>query len=176
MLLGGDEFRRTQRGNNNAYCQDNETSWVDWTHLEQHQEIYRFAHGMIAFRCAHPVLSKEEFYTDAEIQWLNPAGGLPDWFDPKGQKLACLIQDNGRGVLFLMFNAGTNGTEFGLPPLPQGFRWHLAVDTSHLAPQDLFAAGAEALVDNSRTYRLEARSSAILLARKQESVPRRASV
>ena len=50
MLLGGDEFRRTQGGNNNAYCQDNETSWYDWTCLERHQEIYRFARGLIAFR------------------------------------------------------------------------------------------------------------------------------
>ena len=65
--------------------------------LEQHQEIYRFAQGMIAFRRAHPVLSKEQFYTDAEIQWLNPAGGLPDWFDPKAKKLACLIQEDGQG-------------------------------------------------------------------------------
>ena len=73
MLLGGDEFRRTQGGNNNAYCQDNETSWVDWTHLEQHQEIYRFAQGMMAFRRAHPILSKEQFYTDAEIHLVQPA-------------------------------------------------------------------------------------------------------
>jgi glycogen operon protein len=176
MLLGGDEFRRTQRGNNNAYCQDNETSWVDWTHLEQHQEIYRFAHGMIAFRCAHPVLSKEEFYTDAEIQWLNPAGGLPDWFDPKEKQLACLIQENGQSALFLMFNAGTNGADFDLPPLPRGFHWHQAIDTSRSAPQDLFAAGEEPLMDNSKTYRLEARSSAILLERKQESVSGKGTV
>jgi pullulanase/glycogen debranching enzyme len=110
----------------------------------------------IAFRCAHPVLSKEQFYSDAEILWLNPAGVLPDWFDPKEKRFACLIQENGQGALLLMFNAGTNGTNFGLPPLPPGFRWHLAVDPSRLAPQDLFAAGEEALVDNSKTYRLEA--------------------
>jgi glycogen operon protein len=116
------------------------------------------------------VLSKEQFYSDAEIQWLNPAGGLPDWFDSKERRLACLIQENGHGALLLMFNAGTNETNFGLPPLPPGFTWHLAVDTSQLAPRDLFAAGEEALVDNSQTYRLEARASAILLARKQESV------
>ena len=176
MLLGVDELRRTQRGNNNAYCQDNETSWVDWTHLEQHQEIYRFAHGMIAFRCAHPVLSKEEFYTDAEIQWLNPAGGLPDWFDPKEKQLACLIQENGQSALFLMFNAGTNGADFDLPPLPLGFHWHQAIDTSRSAPQDLFAAWEEPLMDNSKTYRLEARSSAILLERKQESVSGKGTV
>jgi pullulanase/glycogen debranching enzyme len=61
MLLGGDEFRRTQRGNNNAYCQDNEVSWFDWSLLEEHKEIQRFTRGMIAFRRAHPVLRKEEF-------------------------------------------------------------------------------------------------------------------
>ncbi|HUB66331.1 MAG TPA: glycogen debranching protein GlgX, partial [Candidatus Methylacidiphilales bacterium] len=69
MLLGGDEFRRTQHGNNNAYCQDNETSWYDWRFLKQHQEIYRFTREMIAFRRAHPVLSQERFYTDSEIHW-----------------------------------------------------------------------------------------------------------
>ncbi|MEO8340255.1 MAG: glycogen debranching protein GlgX, partial [Nitrospirota bacterium] len=55
MLLGGDEFRRTQRGSNNAWCQDNKTSWFDWDYLEQHSDIYRFARGMVAFRRAHPV-------------------------------------------------------------------------------------------------------------------------
>ena len=176
MLLGGDEFRRTQGGNNNAYCQDNETSWFDWTYLEQHQEIYRFARGMIDFRGAHPVLSKEQFYTDAEIRWLSPNGGLPDWFDPKEKKLACLIQVSGQAALLLMFNAGTEDTDFRLPTLPQGSRWHLAVDTSRPAPEDLFAAGTEAPVDQSKPYRLQERSSAICLVRRQESVSAEGSV
>ena len=77
MLLGGDEFRRTQAGNNNAYCQDNETSWYDWSFLEKHREIFRFTCGMIAFRRAHLILSKEQFYTDDEIQWFSPQGGSP---------------------------------------------------------------------------------------------------
>jgi isoamylase len=170
MLLGGDEFRRTQGGNNNAYCQDNEMSWHDWSCLEQHRETFRFAGGMIAFRRAHPILSQEHFYTDAEIHWFSPHGGLPHWTDLKEKQLACLIQENGQGALFLMFNAGTNGTEFGLPPLPQGLRWRLAVDTSRSAPQDLCAAGEELLLDNSTTYHVGSRSSVILLARKQESV------
>jgi glycogen operon protein len=169
MLLGGDEFRRTQRGNNNAYCQDNETSWIDWTHLEQHREIFRFTRGMIAFRRAHSILTTEEFYTGAEIQWFGSQGGLPNWADPRCKTVACLIHENGQDMLFLMFNAGTVETDFGLPALPQGFRWHLAVDTSRLAPQDLFAAGEEALVDDSKTYHVEAHSSAILVARKQKS-------
>ncbi|HXJ42825.1 MAG TPA: hypothetical protein VNH18_26320 [Bryobacteraceae bacterium] len=91
MLLGGDEFRRTQRGNNNSYCQGNDITWFDWTYFEQHQEIYRFALGMIAFRCVHSILSKEQFYTDAEIDWFSPQGGLPNWADSKGKELACII-------------------------------------------------------------------------------------
>jgi glycogen operon protein len=169
MLLGGDEFRRTQRGNNNAYCQDNETSWVDWTHLEQHREIFRFTRGMIAFRRAHSILTTEEFYTGAEIQWFGSQGGLPNWADPRYKTVACLIHENGQDGLYLMFNAAVKETDFGLPTLPQGFRWHLAVDTSRLAPQDLFAAGEEALVDDSKTYHVEACSSAILVARKPKS-------
>jgi hypothetical protein len=105
----------------------------------------------------------------AEIHWFGPQGGSPNWPDPKEKNLACVIQENGQGALFLMFNAGTNGTDFGMPPLPQGFCWHLAVDTSRLAPQDLLARG-EQMLDDSEAYHLEARSSAILLARKQESV------
>jgi len=176
MLLGGDEFLRTQGGNNNAYCQDDETSWIDWTYLEKHQEIYRFAQGMIAFRRAHPIVSKEQFYTDAEISWFNAQQGSPNWADPKCKKLACLIHENGQDRLYLMFNAGTEETDFGLPTLPQGYRWRLAADTSRSAPQELFAPGEEMLLDNSTTYHVEARSSAILLARKHESARRGGSV
>jgi glycogen operon protein len=166
MLLGGDEFRRTQRGNNNAWCQDNDISWFDWTYPERHREICRFTRGMIAFRRAHPVLSEERFYTDAEIHWLGRAGGSPNWFDPEEKALACAIRESGQVSLLLMFNAGTNPADFAFPPLPRGFRWHLAVDTSGSAPQDLFTAGEEPAVDHSKPWSLKARSSAIFVARK----------
>src|SRR5580693_2126546 len=91
MMLGGDEFRRTQRGNNNAYCQDNEVSWFDWSLLEKHKEIHRFTRGMIAFRRTHPVLRTENFYTDSEIKWFAPNGGTPGWADPRQKSFACLI-------------------------------------------------------------------------------------
>jgi hypothetical protein len=71
-------------------------------------------------------------------------------------------------MLFLMFNAGMVETAFGLPGLPRGFGWHLAIDSSRLAPQDLFAPGEEAILDNSKTYRVAARSSAILVVRTQK--------
>jgi isoamylase len=165
MLLGGDEFRRSQGGNNNAYCQDNETSWLDWRDLERHQEISRFTRGMIDFRRAHPVLSAEHFYTDAEIHWFGPQGGLPDWVDPGAKQFGCLLHEDAQHALFLVFNAGDAAVEFGLPPALPDTHWHLAVDTARDAPDDLFAAGEAAALDNSQTYRLGARSSAILLAR-----------
>jgi glycogen operon protein len=119
---------------------------------------------MIAFRDAHPVLSKEQFYTDAGIHWLGPQGGVPNWADSKEKQLACLIHEDEQRALCLMFNAGADAVDFGLPPAPPGARWHVAVDTSRGAPQDLFAAGEEPLWDDPRTYHLSARSSAILLA------------
>ena len=165
MLLGGDEFRRTQGGDNSAYCQDNEISWVDWSRLQQHQEIHRFAQGMIAFRRAHPILSQERFYTDAEIHWFNPHGDLPHWTDPKEKQFACLIDEDQKNALFLMFNAGTEGADFKLPPMPSGARWHLAVDTSRETPGDLNAEGEDSLGEEVHTYLLGPRAGAILLAR-----------
>jgi isoamylase len=165
MLLGGDEFRRTQRGNNNAYCQDNETSWHDWSRLERHGEIFRFARGMITFRRAHPILSKEQFYTDAEIHWFGPKGRFLDWADTKEKQVACLIHEDAQRSLCLMFNAGIDAVDFGLPRVPPGARWYVAVDTNRDAPSDLFAAGEEPLWSDEQTYPLSPRSSAILLAR-----------
>jgi isoamylase len=165
MLLGGDEIRRTQGGNNNAYCQDNETSWYDWSRLEQHKEIFRFVSGMIAFRRAHPILSKEQFYTDVGIQWFGPQGGLPDWEDQKEKQFACLIHEDEQSALYLMFNAGSDAIDFGLPPLPPQAQWYLAVDTAREEPGDMFAAGEEPLWENPQTYQLSPRTSAILLVR-----------
>ena len=166
MLLGGDEFRRTQGGNNNSYCQDNETNWIDWTRLEQHQEIYRFTHGMIAFRRTHPILSKEQFYTDAEIHWFGPQGEIPSWAGPKEKHLACMIHEDEQSGLYLMFNAGVETVDFDLPPLMPLAQWHVAVDTFREAPQDLFAAGKELFWEDPQTYQLGPRASAILLARR----------
>ena len=165
MLLGGDEFRRTQGGNNNAYCQDNETSWHDWTRLERHKDVFRLTRGMIAFRRAHPIVSEEHFYTDAEIHWLGPQGGLPNWAEPKEKQLGCLIHEDEQRALCLMFNAGADAVDFRLPAVPPEARWHLAVDTSRAAPQDLFATGEEPPWEDPQTYHLSPRSSAILLAR-----------
>ncbi len=165
MLLGGDEFRRTQQGNNNAYCQDNEISWYDWSFLQRHREIYRFTRRMIAFRRAHPVLRREEFYTEADIRWFSPTGEPPNWSDPREKRLACLILGEKGEDLYLMFNADENAASFVLPPPPRGGRWHLAVDTSRPCPHDLYEKGEEPLLDSQGAYRVSCRSSVILIAR-----------
>ena len=157
MLLGGDEFRHSQRGNNNAYCQDNDTSWYDWRDLQRNADIHDFVERMIAFRWAHPVLSRERFYTPAEVSWLTPSLVVPDWNDPDARALGCLIRDSeGPDTLYLMFNAEDEPVTFQIPSAPERCRWRLAVDTA----TDVPLHGAE--VAGSRT--LESRSSVVLVA------------
>jgi glycogen operon protein len=163
MLLGGDEVRRSQRGNNNAYCQDNEVSWFDWTLGERHKEIQRFTRGIIAFRGAHPVLRKEVFYTETDIRWFAPNGATPNWTDERQKSFACLILGQTEPDLFLMFNASTRSVDFAIPALPASKVWRLAVDTSRSAPHDLFEAGKEPSMQGQISFRVEPRSSAILL-------------
>jgi glycogen operon protein len=168
MLLGGDEFRRTQSGNNNAYCQDNEVSWFDWSLLEKHEEIHRFTRGMIAFRRAHNVLRREDFYAEADIKWFAPNGASPNWADYWQKSIACLILGRTEPDLLLLFNADANPVDFNLPGLPAGKIWRLAVDTSRTAPEDLFESGKEASMQGKIGFRLEPRSSAILLTDESE--------
>jgi isoamylase len=119
-------FRRTQRGDNNAYCQDNEMSWFDRSLLEKHTEIQRFTRGMIGFRRAHA-----------------PNGGLLEWTDER--KFMCLIFRQTEPDSFLLFNADTRSVDFAIPALPTNNIWRLTVDTSRTAPDDLFEAGKQAL-------------------------------
>ncbi|HVB33611.1 MAG TPA: glycogen debranching protein GlgX [Patescibacteria group bacterium] len=165
MLLGGDEFRRTQRGNNNAYCQDNQISWYDWGLAEKNREIHRFCRGMIAFRRAHPVLRQETFYTVDDLRWFNPEGAVPDWFDPETRSLACLIFGRGEPDLCLIFNAGVEPAAFVLPKPFAGGSWRLAADTFRDPPQDFLEDGRELTFENQGLYRVGPRSSVILLAR-----------
>jgi isoamylase len=163
MLLGGDEFRRTQQGNN-AYCQDNEISWYDWAFLDRHREVYQFVRGMIAFRRAHPVLSRETFYTDLSIRFFNPAGETPDWFNPQKKCLGCLILGKDEPDLCMLFNAGAGSETFALPATPQGSRWQLAVDTFRPSREELFPAGKELPLEEQTGYRVGPCSSVILIA------------
>jgi glycogen operon protein len=164
MLLGGDEFRRSQRGNNNAYCQDNEISWVDWSLLQRHNEVFQFARGVFALRRAYPVLHREDFYTIEDIYWFNPDTNHPDWFDGRQKCLACLIVGQEGPDLYLMFNADSAPISFVLPPSPRRVPWWLAADTAQASPRDCYAPGQEASLPDPNGYAVEARSSVILVA------------
>lgn len=165
MLLGGDEFRRTQQGNNNAYCQDNIISWYDWTFLKKNAEIFRFAQGMIAFRKAHPIFSKEKFYTEDEIQWFNADGFRPDWFDPNEKRLGALIFEGNEAVYYLMFNAHETGIDFILPMLAENRAWFLAVTTAGASPNDLILKEEQMPLVDANIFHVQGRSSVILIAR-----------
>lgn len=167
MLLGGDEFRRTQSGNNNAYCQDNELSWYDWRLLETNHEVFRFVCEAIALRRRNPVLSLDAFYADEDIQWFGPADRPPDW-DGATRALGCLIRpamsgnDRLRGTaLCLLVNAGETPVEFVLPPASAA-GWRVAIDTGNTAPGDIFACGTEPPVTDQRLYELGIRALAVL--------------
>jgi glycogen operon protein len=165
MLLGGDEFRRTQQGNNNAYCQDNEIGWVDWSRRETHEAIHRFTREMIRFRRNHAVLRQEEFYGSRDVHWFDPGGQVPQWDDPSARRLGLHIRAGDGPDLCFLFNAGTEPMGFVLPALPDGTRWHRKADTARPEPEDVQPPGDERPLDNQQHYRVDARSSVILIGR-----------
>lgn len=112
MILGGDEFARTQEGNNNAYCQDNPTSWYDWALAEANADLTRFVREVIRLRKATPALRAARFYTSEEISWLGPFGEPPAWHGP-GNRLGCVIS-SGAVALAVLFNATPKLCSFDL--------------------------------------------------------------
>ena len=166
MLLGGDEFRRTQRGNNNAYCQDNECPGTIGGCSTKIAELFRFARGLIAFRKRNPVLSTDAFYAPDDVEWFGESGEPVRW-DGNSRSLGVLVQphlaDTSRiqpAALCLLFNAAQSPAEFRLPSVAS--RWHLCLDTGKTAPDDIVAAGAEPSIRDGGQYRLMPRSLAVL--------------
>jgi glycogen operon protein len=121
------------------------------------------AMSLTAIRRAHPVLRREDFYTGADIQWFAPGGAAPDWNDQRQKSFACLILARTEPDLFLMFNADTRPVDFAIPALRVHKSWRLAADTFRPAPDDLFEAGKEPSIEGQISFRVEPRSSAILL-------------
>jgi isoamylase len=162
MLSGGDEFRRTQNGNNNAYCQDNETSWYDWALVARNAALVRFVSRLGSLRRAHPVLATDRFYTSAEIQWLGTDGFAPGW-DGHHNRVGCMIREQEGGALCLLFNATTDTVRFALPSPPSG-RWRIALDTSRAAPDDAPGEPARELLPDRRHARVAARSVMVVVS------------
>jgi glycogen operon protein len=164
MLLGGDEFRRTQYGNNNAYCQDNEIGWWCWDRRETHDEIHRFTRELIAARKNYNPLRHAGFYSDNTLRWLGPQGQSPNWEAAEARCVGCYLPSPKDLNVLLFFNAGTEPALFELPVLEQGRAWALKADTARPSPHDIRPIGEAQRLDRQDRYEVSPRSSVILLA------------
>jgi glycogen operon protein len=171
MIVMGDEVRRSQRGNNNAYCQDNETSWFDWTLVTKHADIHRFVKMLVARRLLRPVepeLRREsltQLLREANKAWHGVKLNQPDW-SPWSHSLAFTSEVKSLGLFFhLVLNAFWEPQEFDLPPLEQehGCVWHRWIDTSLDSPNDIVEWQTAPAVPGS-TYPAGARSVVMLFA------------
>ncbi len=180
MILGGDEIARTQNGNNNAYCQDNETSWYNWALLKTNADLYRFSKEMIAFRLRHQAFMRPEFYTGLDgsynaipdISWFDDEGNLPNWdkinlllsLRLDGSK-ADILADRDDNDFFIMFNASTKMVPFKVYPSIDEKKWYSAIDTGLDSPNDIMPNGHEILLDPQDSYLVKAQSITVLLSR-----------
>jgi isoamylase len=152
MLMAGDEFARSQQGNNNAYCQDNAISWIDWDAIdEQRKNLARFTHKLLALRRALPMLRRGRFLTGRydedlgikDVTWLTPSGeemGAQNWEDADARCLGVLLDGRAQpsgirrigtdATLLLILNAHDEAVRFTLPKEPGGVEWVCLIDTS----------------------------------------------
>ena len=182
MLSHGDELGRTQNGNNNVYCQDNELAWMDWKQLEENASLHEFTRRLIDIRRRHPVFRRRRFLAggplgsdvrDRDIAWLVPEGTLmtqDDWDFAFGKALMvylngdAITEPDRRGQpitddsFILMFNAHHEDIEFTLPPRFLGAKWQLVVDTTEASgyPEE------SAVIEAEGTLTVHARSTAVL--------------
>jgi isoamylase len=176
MLLMGDEVRRTQRGNNNAYCQDSDLSWFDWGLLDRHSDIHRFVRELNGFRQRRDVVegsapSLNQLLRRARIEWHGVALKRPDWNDHSHSLAFTLRSLRGRFLLHGMLNAFWEPLTFELPPvLGEGQQgWRRCIDTALDSPDDICPWETAPVVTRA-TYVAQPRS-VVLLALALEGSP-----
>jgi len=173
MLLMGDEVRRSQSGNNNAYCQDNEISWLDWSLLDKHYDIHRFVKRLISIRLNLDVirgdqeLTLTEFLQQSRIHWHGTSLNKPDW-GINSRSLALTIHClKGQCQFHFMLNAYWEALDFELPRAlgTKGNGWRRVVDTYRPFPEDICEPSDAPIVEGSK-YRLQARTVVVLVSEK----------
>jgi glycogen operon protein len=173
MFLMGDEVRRTQQGNNNAYCQDNETSWFDWTLLARHADVLRF----VKLLCSQRLLlntgadqryaNLSELLGMAERTWHGVKLGQPDWnFDSHSVALQAESRSHNL-VLYLILNAYWEPLDFELPPATPGHPWRRWIDTNLESPGDIVESHTAPPV-TALSYRAGPRTVVVLYARSSQ--------
>ncbi len=168
MLLGGDEIGRTQRGNNNAYCQDNDISWVDWLLLEENRDLFRFTSRLTRFRQAHRSLRRRIFFEDQKkrsVAWHGTKLGHPDWEGESRSLGMHLKGGDGDDPIYLFANAHWEPQQFELPALKAPRRWRRFVDTSLKPGADAVDPGSEPPLPSAKAYVAGPRSVVVLVGR-----------
>jgi glycogen operon protein len=174
MLLAGDEFGRSQGGNNNAYCQDNALNWINWNRDARGEAILEFTRRLTQLRAKHPALHHDRFLgrfdfpeDPRDLVWLTIEGKEMDGNDwnNEGARVFGMLIDvpgredlPGRDIILLLFNGGHEAAEFTVPKSPRGVGWQVLLDTS----QDFDSAFHVSSV--SERYKLADRSAVILEA------------
>ncbi|KGF73891.1 glycogen debranching protein [Neosynechococcus sphagnicola sy1] len=177
MILMGDEIRHTQLGNNNAYCQNNELSWFDWSKLETHAELHRFVKEIIQFIQSLQIFQQERILAinyDGKrpyIAWHGVYLGMPDWGHDSHSLALTLHHPVYYEHLYIIFNAYWQPLKFELPPLDDpAEHWYQIVDTAQPAPQDICSI-ANAPQVRDAFYPVAPRSTVILRANFQCQIP-----
>jgi isoamylase len=170
MLLAGDEVRRTQGGNNNAYCQDDETSWFDWSLESKHADVRRFTKALVALRTTRPLpderfeMSLGELLAKQPVEWHGVKLNAPDWGDGSHSLAATSRLLSHRLVLHAMMNAYWEPLEFEVPPPDRAGVWRRIIDTALDSPDDI-REWADARTVRGPTYVAQPRSIVLLLAK-----------
>jgi len=188
MLCGGDEISRTQHGNNNAYCQDNEVSWYNWNLDKSARDLLAFTAELLTLRREHPVLRRRRFYQGRQIRgsevkdiaWFRPDGKEmtdEDWTSGYARSLAFRLAGDAIGekdekgnpiiddTLLILLNAHHESLSFVLPAHKRGVRWQPILDTAETSDRKTKAR----LLRAGKEYALEARAMAVLLLRSGKS-------
>lgn len=179
MLYMGDEMRRTQLGNNNAYCHDTSLNWLDWSLLDRHENIFRFVQRCIEFRKAHPVLRNKHHFQNRDylgtgkpdITFHGTKAWQPDWSD-NSRSFAYLLcgghAKNGYMVdddIYVAMNMYWEPLWFELPELGIKRKWHVFLNTGAKEPLDIFDVSREPMLDNQDGILLGSRSVLVLVGR-----------
>jgi glycogen operon protein len=172
MILAGDEVLRSQRGNNNAYCQDNELSWFDWRLPETNGDMLRFVSELIALRKRHPSLRRQRFLTGRsapgatlpDVTWHGERLNEPPWHDGDARLLAFTLAGvrAEEAPLHIILNLSDAARTVAVPALA-GYVWRRAVDTAFASPQDIMRPEQQTAVDGDH-YLAQPRSVVVLEA------------
>jgi isoamylase len=179
MILMGDEFSRSQKGNNNTYCQDNVLNWLDWSLMDQHEDLIRFFANCVNFRLAHPVFRNRWHLSNQDrvgsgnpdISWHGIQAWNPDWSGSSRLLAFMLDGKHARGGkvkdddIYVAMNMHWENHWFELPEIHEGKKWHVFANTGANPPQDIWEVGNEPLLENQQGIMVGDRSVVILVGR-----------